>query len=58
MAAEVACVYGVSVACDGGWPWLVSNIYVSHYVVLPRIAKVAEVAWFTGGRGPVIIVVA
>ena len=32
-----------------------SNIYVSHFVVLPRVAKVAEVAWFMGGRGSVII---
>ena len=51
IAAEVACVYRGSVACDGGWPWLVSNIYVIHYVVLTRIAMVAEVAWFTGGWG-------
>ena len=39
------------VACDGGWPWLVSKINVIHYVVLTRIAMVAEVEWFTGGWG-------
>ena len=32
-----------------------SNIYVTQFVVLPRVAKVAEVAWFTGGWGPVIL---
>ena len=45
----------------GGCAWLVSKIYVSHYVKLPRIAKVAEVSevvWFTWGRGLVIIMVA
>ena len=45
----------------GGCAWLVSKIYVSHYVILPRIAKVAEVAevaWYTGGQRLVIINVA
>ena len=49
-----------SIMVYGGCAWL-SKIYVSNYVILPRIAKVAEVAevpWFTGGRGLVIIIVA
>ena len=38
----------------GGGPWLETNIYVNFYVVLPRVVKVAEVAWFSGGQGPII----
>ena len=44
----------------GGDPllWIMSNIYVSLYFVLPRVfvlGKVAEVAWFRGVKMPVII---
>ena len=36
----------------GGGAWLETNIDVCFNVVLPRVVKVAEVAWFTGGQGP------
>ena len=39
------------VACIGGWHRLLSKINIILYVVLIRIAMVAEVAWFTGGWG-------
>ena len=34
-----------------------AHIYVSHFVVMPSVTKVADVAWFMGSRGPVIIIV-
>ena len=37
--------------------WLVVHIYVSLFVVIPSVTKVADVAWFMGGRDPVIIIV-
>ena len=34
-----------------------AHIYISHFVVMPSVTKVADVAWFLGGRRPVIIIV-
>ena len=56
MAAEVACVYVGSVACDGGWPWLVSKINVIHYVVSHSHGSRSSMVY--GGMGTVIIAVA
>ena len=56
---RVAKVAEVAWFCGAGLLlWIMSNIYVSLYFVLPRVfvlGKVAEVAWFRGVKSPVII---
>ena len=34
-----------------------AHIYVSNFVIMPSVTKVADVAWFMEGRGPVIIII-
>ena len=34
-----------------------AHIYISHFVVMPSVTKVSDVAWFLRGWRPVIIIV-